>query len=118
MKTTLTSDRPLEPGVTLKISERDESGALVGFYKGYWYPERQVVELYPTHNPYCWWRVPRVKHAVSEWIVEVPGPVRTQTAGTSARESSVIKSASNRSTVRSSTGRAMRDLTGQTKMKI
>ena len=54
MKTTLESNRPLEPGVALLISERDENGTLVGYYKGYWNPDRCRVDLYPTHNPYCW----------------------------------------------------------------
>ena len=120
MKTTLTSDRPLEPGVALKISERDETGALVGFYKGYWYPERQAVELYPMHNPFCWWRVPRVRHTVSEWIVEVPGPIRTKDGQTipQSRSDSSLYIKEPRSAVQSSTSKAMKDLIGQEKMKI
>ena len=74
IKTTLTSDRPLEPGVQLRIVERDECGAMVGFWEGHYYPEQRAVKLYPRANPYCWWSVPRVPHLVDESLIRIERP--------------------------------------------
>ena len=117
MKTTLESDRPLEPGVELKISERDEVGCLVGYYKGFWKPDTGTVDLYPTHNPYCWWRVPRVKHSVSEFLIKVSGPVRTLSG---ANKSATVKTTPKKKEksaegIKPSTAKAMKELIGQKK---
>ena len=117
MKTTLESNRPLEPGVALMISERDENGALVGYYKGYWVPDRHAIDLYPMHNPYCWWRVPRVKHEVSEYVVSVPGPVRT-VSGSAPPQVKKNKKTAKAEGIKPSTAQAMRDLCGQTRIKF
>lgn len=47
MKTTLEALRPLEPGKPVTVVERDESGALVGAWIGYWSYKRGTVALYP-----------------------------------------------------------------------
>jgi hypothetical protein len=40
--------RPLEPGKPVDVLERDELGALVGAYFGYWNYKRGTVALYPN----------------------------------------------------------------------
>ena len=66
----------LRANVPLTVVERDEAGGMVGFWRGYWNPNREAVELYPAYNPSCVWRVPRRKHTVSdrsvEWLWKAP----------------------------------------------
>lgn len=71
IKTTLTSDRPLEPGAKLRIVERDENGAMVGYWEGHYYDEKNSIKLYPRSNQYCWWRVPKIVHTVDSRLVRV-----------------------------------------------
>lgn len=119
MKTTLESNRPLEPGVALMISERDEKGTLVGYYKGFWNPDRCRVDLYPTHNPYCWWRVPRVKHSVSEFLIKIAGPVRTVGAtGAPIKKQEKKKPAELTKGIKGQTAAAMKEITGQKKFEF
>lgn len=40
--------RPLEPGKPVDVLERDEAGALVGAWHGYWNFKRETVGLYPN----------------------------------------------------------------------
>lgn len=69
--TTFEADRPIEPGVKLRIVERDAGGAMVGFWEGHYSDERGTIKLYPRANPYCWWRVPRVVHTIDSRLVRV-----------------------------------------------
>lgn len=69
--TVLEADRALEPGVTLKVSERSRGGMLVGFWEGHYSDENQSVMLYPKGNPFCTWRVPRIVHPVDARIIRV-----------------------------------------------
>lgn len=74
MKTTLECSERLRPNVELRIVERDEAGVMVGHWRGYWDDKRETVALYPASNPNCTWRVPRVKHKVSDRIVRYAPP--------------------------------------------
>lgn len=48
--------QPLEPGKPVDVVERDESGALVGAWHGYWSFKRGTVALYPNpKNRYVTW---------------------------------------------------------------
>ena len=48
--------QPLEPGKPVDVVERDESGALVGAWHGYWSFKRGTVALYPNpKNRYVAW---------------------------------------------------------------
>lgn len=48
--------KPLEPGKPVDVVERDESGALVGAWHGYWSFKRGTVALYPNgKNRYVTW---------------------------------------------------------------
>lgn len=69
--TFLTADRPIEPGVKLRIVERNAGGAMVGFWEGHYSDERGTIKLYPRANPYCLWRVPRVVHTIDSRLVRV-----------------------------------------------
>jgi hypothetical protein len=69
--TIMTADRPIEPGVVLRIVERDKDGAMVGFWEGHYSDEYGTIRLYPRANPYCSWRVPRVVHTVDSRLVRV-----------------------------------------------
>lgn len=71
IKTTLTSDRALEPGVKLRIVERDDNGAMVGYWEGHYSDEKSSIKLYPRSNQYCWWKVPRVVHTIDARLVRV-----------------------------------------------
>ncbi len=93
IKTTLTSDRPLEPGVMLRIVERDECGAMVGFWEGHYSQERRSVMLYPRANPYCWWRVPRVAHPVDESLIRIDRPIAIESRSGTSRTPSPTKKA-------------------------
>ena len=56
MRTTYTAVKPLEPGKPVDVVERDESGALVGAWHGYWNFKRGTVALYPNpKNRYVSW---------------------------------------------------------------
>jgi hypothetical protein len=70
MKTKLTCKKLL-PGVAIPVSERNEVGALVGFWKGFWFPRSQVVRLYPACNPFCVWQVARTPKNVSDVLIHV-----------------------------------------------
>lgn len=74
MNTTYEAVRPLEDGKPVPVCERDESGALVGAWIGYWSFKRETVSLYPdVRNKYVNWpggRVPRDKRIVSDRIIK------------------------------------------------
>lgn len=76
MNTRLECTDKLQPNVPLTIVERDNSGMMVGFWRGYWNPNRGTVQLYPAHHPSCYWQVKRYKHAVSDraiyWLWKAP----------------------------------------------
>ena len=59
----------LMPGTALKVSERTEAGELVGFWKGYWVPQRGIIRLYPERNPFCVWRVSSAPKTVSDYFI-------------------------------------------------
>ena len=42
-----------QPGVAVRILERNEFGGLVGEYKGYYNFRRHEFTLYPSCNPYA-----------------------------------------------------------------
>ena len=72
MRTTLVALRPLEPGKPIPIVERDESGALVGAWTGYWSDKREKVALYPDFkNKFVTWRVATNKKVVSDRMIRV-----------------------------------------------
>ena len=66
--------RPLEPGKPVDVLERDELGALVGAWHGYWNFKRETVALYPNpRNKYVNWpggRIPE-KRIVSDRSIRV-----------------------------------------------
>ena len=72
MRTTLVALRPLEPGKPIPIVERDESGALVGAWTGYWSDKRETVALYPDFkNKFITWRVATNKKVVNDRMVRI-----------------------------------------------
>ena len=66
--------RPLEPGKPVDVLERDEAGALVGAWHGYWSFKRGTVALYPNpRNKYINWpgnKIPE-KRIVSDRSIRV-----------------------------------------------
>lgn len=66
--------RPLEPGKPVDVLERDEAGALVGAWHGYWSYKRGTVALYPNpKNRFVSWPggvLPR-KRIVSDRVILV-----------------------------------------------
>lgn len=42
-----------QPGVAVRILERNESGLLIGEYKGYYRYESDKFTLYPSYNPFA-----------------------------------------------------------------
>ena len=67
----MTANRRLVPGERIAIAERDEHGALVGSWDGYYRPDTGTVVLYPRKDPFCYWRVARIKHEVSDRVIRV-----------------------------------------------
>ena len=67
--------RPLEPGKPVDVIERDESGAMVGAWIGYWNFRRNTVALYPNvKNRYVNWpggRLPSQKVVISDRMVKI-----------------------------------------------
>lgn len=66
--------RPLEPGKPVDVFERDELGALVGAWHGYWNFKRGTVALYPNpKNRFISWPggVLPQKRIVSDRVVSV-----------------------------------------------
>ena len=66
--------RPLEPGKPVDVLERDEAGALVGAWHGYWNYNRGTVGLYPNpKNRFVTWPggVLPQKRVVSDRVVSV-----------------------------------------------
>lgn len=66
--------RPLEPGKPVDVLERDEAGALVGAWHGYWNYNWGTVGLYPNpRNKYVNWPGGRIpdKRIVSDRAVRV-----------------------------------------------
>ena len=74
MKTTYEAVRPLEDGKPVPVVERDESGALVGAWIGYWSYKRETVALYPdVKNKFINWpngRVPNNKRIVNDRYIK------------------------------------------------
>ena len=75
MTTTYEAVRPLEDGKPVPVCERDEKGALVGAWIGYWSFKRGTVALYPdVRNKFVNWpggRVPRDKRVVSDRTIKI-----------------------------------------------
>lgn len=88
MKTTLSCDRSLAPNIALKICEHSELGELVGYWTGYWMPNKQIVRLYPAANPFCTWKVPRNVHSVNDGLILISKREinERQTQSTSAKK--------------------------------
>lgn len=67
--------RPLEPGRPVDVLERDEAGALVGAWHGYWSFKRGTVALYPNpRNKYVNWpkgRIPSGRIVVSDRQIRI-----------------------------------------------
>ena len=61
----------LVPNEAVAVLERDEHGALVGAYKGYWNFKRGTVALYPDYrNPFVSWRGGATKKVVADRYVK------------------------------------------------
>ena len=61
----------LVPNEAVAVLERDEHGALVGAYKGYWNFKRGTVTLYPDYrNPFVSWRGGAAKKVVADRYVK------------------------------------------------
>ena len=62
----------LVPNEAVAVLERDEHGALVGAYKGYWNFKRGTVSLYPDlRHPFVRWSGTPVKKVGAERVVRV-----------------------------------------------
>ena len=62
----------LVPNEAVAVLERDEHGALVGAYKGYWNFKRGTVSLYPDmRHPFVRWSGTPVKKVVADRYVKV-----------------------------------------------
>jgi hypothetical protein len=72
----------LVPNEAVAVLERDEHGALVGAYKGYWNFKRGTVTLYPDlRHPFVRWSGTPVKKVVADRYVKVrEGKVNPSTA--------------------------------------
>ena len=74
MNTTYEAVRPLEDGKPVPVVEKDETGALVGAWIGYWSRKRQTVALYPdVKNRFVNWpggRIPSSRRLVSDMYVK------------------------------------------------
>ena len=86
-----TANKPLKPNVGVGVIERDEQGAIVGAYTGYWNFGRHTVALYPDmRHPFVRWRgTPRKKvindslirvNAETKSEVKAPGVIKSQTS--------------------------------------
>ena len=62
-------DSVVIPGKAVVVSERDNHGALVGSYNGYYNPKSGTYTLYPRYSPHVWQVKRLAKHVVSERIV-------------------------------------------------
>lgn len=61
----------LVPNEAVAVLERDEHGALVGAYKGYWNFKRGTVTLYPDmRHPFVRWSGTPVKKVVADRYVK------------------------------------------------
>ena len=61
----------LVPNEAVSVLERDEHGALVGAYKGYWNYKRGTVALYPDmRHPFVRWSGTPVKKVVADRYVK------------------------------------------------
>lgn len=73
MKTMYEAVRPLEPGKPVAVVERNELGALVGAYLGYWNFKRGTVALYPDYkNRFVNWpdgKVPSKRIVISDSLI-------------------------------------------------
>ena len=85
--------RPLEPGKPVDVLERDEAGALVGAWHGYWNYNRGTVGLYPNpRNKYVNWpggRIPE-KRIVSDRAVRVQSAKVSSSSTASGPPSSIL----------------------------
>lgn len=72
----------LVPNEAVAVLERDEHGALVGAYKGYWNFKRGTVSLYPDlRHPFVRWSGTPAKKVVADRYVKVrEGKVNPSTA--------------------------------------
>ena len=71
----------LVPNEAVAVLERDEHGALVGAYKGYWNFKRGTVTLYPDYrNPFVSWRGGANKKVVADRVVRVRADVRSSSS--------------------------------------
>lgn len=106
----------LVPNEAVAVLERDEHGALVGAYKGYWNFKRGTVTLYPDmRHPFVRWSGSPVKKVVSDRVVRV----RTVTSSAVAKQVSAAKREEPKGYVKSVT-RSIKNLPimGQEKMKF
>lgn len=83
MKTTYEAVWPLKDGKPVPVVERDETGALVGAWIGYWSFKRGTVALYPdVRNKFANWpggSIPREKRTVSDrYVKNVTNRIKTQ----------------------------------------
>lgn len=72
MEATYEALRPLEPGKPVPVIERNELGALVGAWIGYWNYKSGTVTLYPdARNPFVHWPGGKVggKKTVSDRMI-------------------------------------------------
>ena len=114
MTTTYEAVRPLEDGKPVPVCERDESGALVGAWIGYWSFKRGTVALYPdVRNKFVNWpggRVPRDKRIVSDRYVKIRNLKSENRNKSLPSEKTKVP--------KSQTGAAMKEILGQEKIKF
>ena len=114
--TTYEALKPLVPGKPVEIFERNEQGHLVGAWIGYWSFNKGTVALYPNvRNRAVNWpggRVPSQRCIVSDRAITVRSSALNGAAAAKKTEPEKAQSVS------SQTGRAMKELVGQEKIKI
>ena len=81
----------LVPNEAVSVLERDDNGALVGAYKGYWNFKRGTVTLYPDYrNPFVSWRGGAAKKVVSDRVVRVRADARSSSSTASGPPSPIL----------------------------
>ena len=92
MASTFTTKVRMKPNVGAEVLERDENGALIGAYTGYWSFKRHTVALYPNvRHPFVHWRGRPQKLLVSEKLVLYVGEDKPEVQCVKSQTSKAMK---------------------------